>query len=203
MPTVIGINKVPQGIQKLPGFRANLGQMYGTQYAKLEDALLALLTKGAYQGGIGQVPTSPTPTNPGQLTFPSGATTQTNPLEMAQLQQMGGVPTRQGGVGPTQQMTPLQTGGATYQQPTRWGMLPNLDRQSTEADIAYKQAQTQSMTPEFQANLLRRVQGLPPIGEATLSSITPAHVQQIETDAMAGDEDAIAAYRYLKKLGAL
>ena len=120
---VIGIDQVPRNLQR-PSFWSDLG--YGA--GSLQRAILLALVGGGAGGRIGQVPTQPTPKNPGQLTFPSGATTRTSPLEMAQIQQMGGVPTQQG-------ITPLQPGGVTYQQPTRWGMLPNLERPKSQAEI--------------------------------------------------------------------
>ena len=149
--------------------------------------LLAMLSGGA--SGVpsfGKQPTQPTAGNPGQIQFPSGAKTQTSPLEMAIMNQMGGAPSQQGGTVPV-----------TYQPPTKWGFGPSANQQSTQADIAYKQAQTRSMTPEFQADVIRRAQGLLPSG----AQANP--FQQIEDDALAGDEDAAAAYRYLKQKGLL
>ena len=132
---VIGIDQVPRELQR-PSILSDYGYGAGKN---TRDALLIALQAilGGGGGGLGQVPTSPTPSNPGQLTFPSGAQTQTSPLEMAQIRQMGGVPTQQGG------MTPLGPGGVTYQAPTRTGLLPNLERQKTQADIDLLKSQAE------------------------------------------------------------
>lgn len=183
---VIGIDQVPRELQR-PSFLSDLGYGQGS----LERAILLALVS---QGRLGQVPTPPTPQRPGTLTFPSGASTPTSPLEMAQIQQRGGVPTQQG-------ITPLQPGGVTYQQPTRLGILPNLERQQTEADIAYKRAQTQSLSPEFQAELLRRYQGLPPQGKGQPSGNEFLQgLSDLSARAQAGDEDAVKRIRIIRQL---
>ena len=123
MPTVIGINQVPANIPR-PRWYDYAGQLYGTQGRQITDALLAALTGGMYKGQIGQVPTTPTPQRPGTLTFPSGATTPTSPQELAQIQAVGGVPSRGGEMVPFGQPS---TGGVSYTQPTRLGFKPDLD----------------------------------------------------------------------------
>ena len=160
-------------------------QETGRTQGHLTKLLLEMFLGGK---SISAQPTSPTSSNPGQIQFPSGAQTQTSPLEMAMINQMGGAPSRQGGTVPV-----------SYQAPTRFGFGPSLSNQSTQADIAYKQAQTKSMTPEFQAELIRRTQGLPP----QTGGILPEKLQQIEDDALAGKPGAADAYRYLKSIGAL
>ena len=156
---VIGIDQVPANVPRPTGWDW-FGQAVGQNQRALLDVLIAALG-GKSGSGIGQVPTQPTPQNPGQLTFPSGASTPTSPLEMAQIRQMGGVPVRNdgrfafnpsGAQGPgggntlfadtlrsfpnlAGDILPLGKGGVEYTQPTRWGMLPNLERQKTQAEI--------------------------------------------------------------------
>src|SRR3990167_8326410 len=103
----------------------NLGAMQG----KVAQMLLsAYLQQG---GGVGRVPTSPTPGNQGTLTFPSGASTRISPSELSQIQQQGGVPTRTG---------LLPSNQFSYAPPTRLGFLPPgqaniLDQQLKQAQI--------------------------------------------------------------------
>lgn len=130
MPTVIGINQVPANIPR-PTFWDYYGQFGGTAGRQVTDALLAVMTGGAYGG----VQTVPSPSNPGQLTFPSGATTPTSPQELFQLQAMGGVPSRQGDIIPFGNPA---TGGVQYTTPTRFGRLPNSQNPVLQSQAAYR-----------------------------------------------------------------
>lgn len=183
MPT-IGIDQVPREIVR-PKWYSDLGYGGG---ALARAILLQQLQSG---GGIGQVPTSPTPGNPGQLTFPFGATTQTSPLEMAQLQQIGGVPSRQGQITPFGQPS---LGGVSYTQPTRLGILPNLERQKTQAEIEKLQGdiQFQKQLPEIYKNIYGQGGG-----------ITPEKKKQLEDDVLANVPGAGEAYEYLVNNGLL
>ena len=115
--------------------------------------LLAMLSGGASGvPSLGKQPTQPTAGNPGQIQFPSGVKTQTSPLEVAIMNQMGGAPSQQGGTVPV-----------TYQPPTKWGFGPSVDRQSTQADITLKQNQ---------AEYWKTLSGMTP--GATVSSPSPS-----------------------------
>jgi hypothetical protein len=101
--------------------------------------LLAMLSGGTSElPRLGKSPTTPTASNPGQLQFPSGAKTNTSPLEQAMISQLGGVPTRQGSIVPLGDQS-----GVTYKPPTRFGFGQSLDRQSTQADINLKNNQAE------------------------------------------------------------
>ena len=200
MPTVIGINQVPYGLPAQPGFRANLGNLSGTVSRQVTDALLAALTLGQYQG-------QPTPGNPGTMTFPSGMSTPTSPMEQAQIHQMGGVPTRNGGVGPTQQMTPTGQGGVTYQPPMTMGIKPTMDWQLKQAQLQKAQQDLDPNSPMNQYLRALTSQAHPsPSGDGTgaggaggeneflqgLSSLSQA--------AQAGDEKAVQKIRLIRQL---
>jgi len=187
---VIGIDQVPREIVRPKWYE-------DTSYASgklLHDILLAAISGGG-GGGIGQVPTAPTPSNPGQLTFPSGATTRTSPLEMAQLQQMGGVPSRQGQITPFGQPS---TGGVSYTQPTRLGMRPDLDYQTKQAQLQKAQQDLDPNSPVNQyirsltaANQPQRQ----PSGEGFAASLSTLRQQ-----ADAGDEQAVTKLRLILQL---
>lgn len=184
MPTVIGIDQVPREIVR-PKWYSDLGYAQG---ALARAILVAMAGKGG-GGGIGQVPTQPTPQNPGTFNFPPGSQ---SPIEAAQIRQMSGVPTQQGFLSRSTQMP--SPGGVTYTQPTRLGIRPDLDYQTKQAQLQKAQ---QDLDPNSPMNQYIKSLAKPQ------TTLTPSHTQQIEADALDGDEDAIAAYRYLKKLGVL
>lgn len=109
------------------------GEMQG-----LGTRLLLAMLSGGVSGlpTLGKQPTTPTAGNSGQIQFPSGARTNTSPLEQAMIQQLGGAPNRQGGTVPL-----------TYQPPTKWGFVPNIDQQIKQANLQ----QTQALAPYYQA----------------------------------------------------
>ena len=193
---VIGIDQVPRELVR-PKWYSDLGYGYGNFQRETFDRLLSALLSQGMGGGFGQVPTTPTPQNPGTFNFPSGSQ---SPLEAAQIQQMGGVPTR--GQPFLSKSTQVPGAGVTFTQPTRWGMLPNLERQQTQADIEYKQAQTKSLTPEFQAEQQRRLLGLFPTGTQppTPDNEFLRGLSDLSTKAQAGDEDAVNRIRMIRRL---
>src|SRR3990167_371025 len=195
MPT-IGIDQVQREIVR-PKWYSDLGYGVGNYQREtadaIRDAILAAMTGGAYKSG--QVPTTPTPSNPSQLTFPSGATTRTSPLEMEQLQQMGGVPSRQGQIVPFGQPN---TGGVSYTQPTRLGMRPDLDYQTKQAQLQKAQQDLDPNSPVNQyirsltaANQPQRQ----PSGEGFAASLSTLRQQ-----ADAGDEQAVTKLRLILQL---
>lgn len=180
-----------------------LADAYGQFGQGLGDLGLALLR---YYNQL------PTPSQPGTLRFPGGATTPTSPQELAAIRRAGGVPTTTGQQLPLARLPatipglPVEAGTVGYQPPNRFNLPPSVQdvaRLSQVADVAAlqkTQAETRALTPEFQAEQQRRLLGLPPLG-IDESGFSPNVIQQIEDDALDGDEDAVAAYRYLKKLG--
>ena len=183
---VIGIDQVPRNI-----VRPKWYEDYGYGQGKIvHDLLLAALT-GQMGGGVGQIPPAPTPQNPGTFNFPPGSQ---SPGEAAQIRQMGGVPTNAGVLARSTQLP--GTGGVSFTQPTRFGMRPDLDYQMRQTQLQKAQ---QDLDPNSISN-----QHLKAITDS-LNQPKPQggfDVQQIEDDAMAGDEDAVSAYRYLKRIGA-
>ena len=113
MPTVIGVNQVSGKISENKWYN-DFGRMYGRTQEKAVDALLAVLTGGAAQGG--QEPIQ-TPGSPGSLRFPSGASTTTSPAEMEQIRKLGGVPTTDGSIMPVGRPGATQPDGVNYVPP--------------------------------------------------------------------------------------
>lgn len=188
---VIGIDQVPRNIVR-PKWYEDVGYAQGS----LTRAIAEMLLKQQMGGGIGQVPTSPTPRNPGQLTFPSGATTQTSPLEMAQLQQMGGVPSRQGQITPFGQPS---LGGVSYTQPTRLGMRPDVEYQIRQAQLQKAQQDLDPNSPVNQyLKSLASANQPPPSGGET-AGFTQS-LQALRQRADAGDEDAVTKLRLVLQL---
>lgn len=146
---VIGIDQVPRELVR-PKWYSDLGYGYGNFQRETFDRLLSALLSQGMGGGFGQVPTTPTPQNPGTLTFPSGATTRTSPLELAQIQQMGGVPSRQGDIVP---FGSPSTGGVSYAPPTRLGIRPDVDYQIRQAQLQKAQ---QDLDPNSPVNQYMR-----------------------------------------------
>ena len=193
MPTVIGINQVPANIPH-PKFWDYAGQLSGTSTRQITDALLAALTLGQYQG-------QPTPGNPGKMTFPSGMSTPTSPMEQALIQQMGGVPTRNEGVGPTQQMIPMGQGGVTYQPPTTTGIKPTMDWQLKQAQLQKAQ---QDLDPNSPMNqwLLSQIpkQDETGGGEDGGGNEFLQGLSSLSQAAQAGDEKAVQKIRLIRQL---
>ena len=213
---------------RAPGWFETFGSSGLNSFSDLlAKALLQGMANG--NGPFGQktaVPTNPTTQNPGQLQFPSGASTPTSPLEMQQMQAMGGAPTNQGIV-PFGQ--PSQ-GGVQFQPPTRMvntqKLINDLKIAQAQNDIQKSQYSMNPNSPEnqYQAVKAKQIQwamdnklvpmldayGNPTGGFQPMGGATPPGMggqgnpfTQIEDDALAGDEDAVAAYRYLKKRGSL
>src|SRR3990167_215169 len=112
---VIGIDQVPREIVH-PSIWGDAGYAGGS-------LLRALLLQQLQQhGGVGQVPTSPTSQNPGTFNFPPGSQ---SPIEQAQIQQLGGVPTRGQPFLSRASQTPGS--GVSFTQPTRLGFKPDLN----------------------------------------------------------------------------
>ena len=115
---------------------------YGEAQGLTARLLLAMLSGGASGvPNLGKQPTTPTPGNPGQIQFPSGASTTTSPLEQAMMSQLGGAPTRQGTIVPQGQ------GGVTYQSPTRWGFQPPIAQQLQQLKLQQAQQQLNPQSP--------------------------------------------------------
>ena len=209
---VIGIDQVPRNIVR-PKWYEDYGYAQGADVGRVRDLLLAALLKNA--GGFGQVPTSgtyqstgmPRPQTGGmygtqgpltqQGTFTSPQSFPINPQGRVASGPQSGL-TLQDLV--QQQMVPQSA--VNWQQPTRWGIRPDLDYPTKQADIAYKQAQTKSLTPEFQADQYRRMMGLSPIGAQPPASDNEflRGLSDLSTKAQAGDEDAVNRIRMIRKL---
>ena len=147
-----------------------------------------LLLKAIFSSQLGQVPTGT-----GTLQLPGGGAATPGPGLQSQLT-AGQLPQliQQGQFQP----------GTTYQPQTRIGFKPNVDYLSKQADIAYKQAQTKSLTPEFQADQYRRLLGLPPLGTETPTADNEflRGLSDLSAKAQAGDEDAVSRIRMIRKL---
>lgn len=151
---------------------------YGELSGLTARLLLAALSGGASGvPSLGKQPTQPTTGNPGQIQFPGGQRTNTSPLEQAMIAQLGGVPTTQG------QILPQGQGGLDYRPPTKFGIGPSVNNQ-------------------YLNSLMARQQTAPPAAVNPAAQSIP-NAQQIEDDALNGNEDAVAAYRYLKAKGLL
>ena len=147
MAIVLDSHTLPQGYPRNRWYN-DLGSITGA-VAKL---LMAKWLGGDFQRT--QSPASVTPQTPGTLSFPSGASTPTSPLEMAQIQQMGGVPTTRGDI------EPLSSGGsvgATYNPPMKWEtvqkIINDLNVQQAQADL---QKQQQALDPNSVENKYRQ-----------------------------------------------
>ena len=136
---VIGIDQVARELQR-PSIWSDIG--YGSG-KNTRDLLMAILLQQA--GNVGQVPTTPTPQNPGTFNFPPGSQ---SPLEAAQIQQMGGVPTR--GQSFLSQSTTQPGTGVSFIQPTRFGMRPDVDYLQRQATLQRTQ---QDLDPNSVPNL--------------------------------------------------
>lgn len=101
---------------------------------------LAMFAAKAYLAGqIGPVANAiPTPSSPGTFNFPPGSQ---SPLEAAQIQQMGGVPTQQGVMAHATQQP--GTAGIAYQPGTHLG-LPIFAQQAMERQLQQQQLQQQA-----------------------------------------------------------
>ncbi len=174
MPIVTGTQQVSPNTPR-PTFFDYYGQFGGASARMLLEAILR------QQFSSPRIPGQPTPQTPGNLTFPSGASTPTSPGEMSQIGARGGVPTTSGRVLPTN-----QPGGVRYTPPPSLTLeqLQGLqaqqkmqqDAQMHPVDLAYKQAQASSLTPEFQANVLRRLEAIAngqPAGPSTVPQGMP------------------------------
>ena len=166
---VIGIDQVPRNLQR-PSIWSDIG--YGSG-KNTRDLLMGVLLQ--QMGNVGQVPTSPTPQNPGTFNFPPGSQ---SPLEAAQIQQMGGVPTR--GQPFLSKSTQMPGTGVSFTQPTRFGFRPDLSYLQREAELrkttaelagmpteqAYKRAQTGQLEAQTAFDKYVVEQGLLPIYDA-------------------------------------
>jgi len=187
---IVNPTTLPQGIADT--------RAYDTTRAIVDPITQALLMALA-NGRFGQVPTSPTSQQPGTFNFPPGSQ---SPLEAAQIRQMGGVPTNAGVL--ARSTTIPRPGGVEYQPPTRLGLLPNLQRQSTQADIDLKRAQAdQAKTfAQYYATPPTTPSGRTPKPPTTPSTPFPEQVtspllRAVATKAAAGDARAADAIRGL------
>ena len=145
---VIGIDQVPRNLQR-PSFLSDVGYAQGS----LARAVLSALLGQAGARGVGQVPTTPTASNPGTFNFPPGSQ---SPLEAAQIQQLGGVPTRQGFLSKaTQNPAPFGTTGPSFTPDTRFGIRPDLSYLQRQADLQKTQRDLDPNSPE---NLYKKAQ---------------------------------------------
>lgn len=188
---VIGIDQVPREIVR-PKWYSDRGYAEGSL---LRALLLQQMQQG---GGFGQVPTTPTPQNPGTLTFPSGATTRTSPLEMQQLQARGGVPSRQGDIIPFGQPA---TGGVSFTQPTRLGIKPDLDYQMRQAQLQKAQQDLDPNSPvnQYLKSLTTANQPKQEVDLGNEGGFT-ASLQTLRQSAEAGDEQAVTKLRLILQL---
>lgn len=136
------------------------GYFLGENSRAARDALLEAFT-------LGMAETGPRPNNPGSIGFPSGMSTTTSPFELAQIRQMGGVPTTQGGISPI-----------SYSPPTKFGIQPSLANQARQAYI-------QSITKSGQ----QQIGGQPQLGGSVLS---PQMASYLAKKALEGDAEADA-----------
>ena len=189
---VIGIDQVPREIVR-PKWYSDRGYAEGSL---LRALLLQQMQQG---GGFGQVPTTPTPQNPGTLTFPSGATTRTSPLEMQQLQARGGVPSRQGDIVPFGQPS---TGGVSFTQPTKWGMRPDVGYQLEQAKLQKAQQDLDPNSPvnQYLKSLAAANQPAPAGSEDGGGVGFIASLQTLRQAADAGDEQAVTKLRLILQL---
>lgn len=215
MPTVIGINQVPPNIPRST-FWDYTGQLGGSIADKILQAYLASQGGGGNMFGPKTSVTQPTQQYPGTFNFPPGSQ---SPGEAQQIAAMGGVPTQQGGQ--TLSRATQQPGtGVTFRpdQVNTQKLINDLkiqqmqselqsapyDLQAKQAEIAYKKSQAASMTPEFQANLLRQFQGLAPNGSASQSGGQEAAftstLRDLGQKAASGDEQAVNKIRLIKQL---
>ena len=138
---------------------------------------LDILLKALLAGQLGPVATA------GMYTAPTGASTAISPAER--------VAPGQPGAGRSLASVLQQSPGPGTFQGTGFGGLraqPNLDRQLKQSQLQ----QSQAMVPYIQS--LSQ-------GQTAQPGVTPAVLKQLEDDALSGDEDAVAAYRYLKARG--
>lgn len=213
MPTVIGINQVPPNTPR-PSLLSDAGYANG---ALTRDILLAVLTQGMSQLGqnkqnipnpaYGQTGSpgatfSQPPITPG-TTSGIGMTPRQDPQQL-----MRTVPPRQGAAFANQPMLNAQQFDIlnklqTYQQNA--AQAP-YDLASKKASAGLAESKSKQIDWAMQNGVIP-IQN-PITGEITFQQVggqqsqggfNPADLSKIEDDALAGDEDAVAAYRYFKK----
>lgn len=144
-----------------------------------KDLLLAAITHGAsipFQG-LGKVATA------GQYQAPGGQSTFISPAErVASNPNMSAAQMISQQAPPTARFTPTQFG---------IGHVPNYDQMINQAKVQNLPLERQKLQGEIQS-------------QQALSGVYSqmSYLKQIEDDALSGDEDAVAAYRYLKSRGA-
>lgn len=183
MPT-IGIDQVPPNRVR-PKLYEDIG--YG-QGSLLRAILQAMAGGGLGGGGFGQVPTGQSTLNlpgDGTATPGPGLQQQINSGQLPQLVAQGQFPS-----------------GTTATQQTRLGMRPNLDYQIKQQQLAKAQ---QDADPNSPMNVYIRSLAQQATGNGSSApssaNASPQHLQSIADDALAGDPDAEAAYRYYKRKG--
>ena|SRR3990167_2406207 len=148
----------------------------------LSSAGLSALIKLVLEGRIGQVPTGKS-----NLQLPSGANATPGPGLQSQLN-----------AGQLQSL--IQSGqfpqGTTTTPQTRWGIQPDLSRQLQQQQLARAPLERQKLEAD-----IRNQSALSGYYNSLSGGVAPDKLQQLEDDALAGDEDAIIAYRKLKALG--
>ena len=92
------------------------------------------------------MPTTPTASNPGTFNFPPGSQ---SPGEAAQIQQMGGVPTR-GQPFLSKSTQQPGTSGVQFTYPTKFGIRPDVDYLQRQANLQKTQ---QDLDPNSVSNL--------------------------------------------------
>ena len=207
--TVLGGSQVlPGGIPKRRWYN-DVGELQGTLSRQFVDVIAQALLASQGVPSFGKAPTTPTPRNPGQLQFPSGASTATSPGELDQIRAMGGIPSRQGTVAPIGQ----QPGGIQYNPPTSFQWQPNLDRQAKLAAIQQAQANLarapleqqklqadidfQKQLPEIYKNIYGgQSSGQPSQGESAFGQ----QLSTLRQAADGGDEQAVQKIRLILQL---
>ena len=142
-----------------------------------------ILLKALLAGQLGRKPSG------GVFTSPSGASTMISPAERvkgAPNTRLADLVSQQG----KGTFTPTQYSGMRIQ--------PDLSRQLQQQQLAKAPLERQKLESD-----IKNQQALSGYYNSLSGGIASDKLQQLEDDALAGDEDAVAAYRKLKALGIL
>src|SRR3990167_11487468 len=147
------------------------------------NTLSDLLLKAMLSGQLQRRPSA------GQYTAPGGASTFISPAERVKG-------------APNTRLADLvsQQGKGTF-TPTQYSgmrMQPDLSRQLQQQQLAKAPLERQKLEAD-----IRNQQALTGYYGSLNGGVASDKLQQLEDDALAGDEDAVAAYRKLKALGIL
>lgn len=146
-----------------------------------------ILLKALLAGQIGGRPSA------GVFTSPTGATTNISPAERvkgAPNIRLADLISKQG----QGSFLPTQYSGFQLQ--------PDLSRQLQQAQLAKAPLEQQKLQSDIQ-NQQALSSYYNSLSNGGASGVALEKLQQLEDDALAGDEDAVAAYRKLKQLGIL